>query len=174
MSENCKNKCNEVDRHCELVEVINKEIGEMSGNVKNSEEVKNIWKKKDEKEVEEKKHLNQYEAVKRYTVLNTIQIEYERSNTHGVEMIKSVKKMRMFEEGYKESVMMKVVSNPTLRKNMMCATELRTGRPSTSQPFMFAIHSTTYVCDAYKHSVCAYVQQQLSLHLITVDMTSSS
>ena len=44
--------------------------------------------------------------------------------------------------------MKKVVSNPMLRKNMMYATELRTGRPATSQLFLFAKHYFQYICDA--------------------------
>ena len=46
-----------VDRHHELVEVINKEIEVMSGNVQHNEETKSISEKKDEKEIEEKKPL---------------------------------------------------------------------------------------------------------------------
>ena len=43
-----------VNRHHELAEVINKEIGEMSGNIqRNEEEAKNIERKK---KVEEKRH----------------------------------------------------------------------------------------------------------------------
>ena len=39
-----------VDRHHELVEVVNKEIGEMSGNIKPKEEAKTMEKKKEEKQ----------------------------------------------------------------------------------------------------------------------------
>ena len=85
---------------------------------------------------------------KRYPVLNIGQIEYERSDTHRVEKNKQVKEMRMFGEGYEENVMKKVVSNPMLRNNMMYATELRTGRPATSQLFLFAKQHILYVCDA--------------------------
>ena len=126
-----------VDKHHEVVEVINKEIEGMSGNVQAKEEIKSIWEKKDEKEIEEKKRLlPKCETVEKIPcVKHGATTEYERSNIHRVEKIKEVKEMRMFAEGYEENVMKKVLSNPMLRKNMKYATELRTGRPATSQLF---------------------------------------
>ena len=93
-----------VDRHHELVEVVNKEIGEMSGNIKPKEETKNNEKKKDEKEVEEKKPLKpKCETVQKiHCVKHWANTEYDRNNTHGMEKIKQVKEMRMFGEGYEE------------------------------------------------------------------------
>ena len=54
---NVRTDAMKVDKHHEVVEVNNKEIEGMSGNVQRKEEIKSIWEKKDEKEIEEKKGL---------------------------------------------------------------------------------------------------------------------
>ena len=81
---------------------------------------------------------------------------------------------RMFFEGYEENVMKRVMSDTIFKLNMRNATEMREGKPATSQLFLFAKH---YLSPTYNETASHRVLIRTTTFvppLMDVDMTSSS
>ena len=145
-----RNDVMKVSRYHKLVEVINREIGILNGNmgVRGYEMKKGVEKKENEKETKEEKGPSQPRSV----ITEIPSVEHHVVTVHGrsdncrVNQSGMRRVGRMFFEGYEENVMKRVMSDTVFRLNMKNATEMREGKPATSQLFLFVKYylSPTY------------------------------
>ena len=173
-----RNDVMKVSRYHKLVEVINREIGILNGNmgVRGYEMKKGDDKKEIEKETKEEKGPSQQRSV----ITEIPSVEHHVVTVHGrsdncrVNQSGMRRVGRMFFEGYEENVMKRVMSDTIFKLNMKNATEMREGRPATSRLFLFVKNYSSPTCDETASHRVLICTTTFVPPLKTMDMTSSS